>query len=152
MWTELGTALIIFGLLLFVLELSSPGFFIGIPATVSIALGLIAIILQDQVNTWPVFFFVIFVCVLTFIYTMKFYQKLAPPEKRLTHVTAGESLIGRKGTVTQEIDHDTIKGSVRIDGQIYSARAFHEELIPPDTKIEVVDSKGVHVIVIKINM
>ncbi|MCK4615008.1 MAG: NfeD family protein [Thermoplasmata archaeon] len=147
MWTELGTTLIIIGLLLFVIELSSPGFFIGIPATVLIALGLMAIIFQERVNTWPAFFLVVIISVITFYYTMRFYQRLAPPEERLTHVTAADSLVGRKGTVLKEVDHETIKGSVMIQGQIYAARAYENEVISPKIKVRVVDSKGVHVVV-----
>lgn len=147
MWTELGITLIVIGLLLLVMEIHLPGFFIGIPATVSIMLGIMAIVLQDQVNTWPVFFVGLCISVATFYGTILLYQRIAPPEKQLQHVSAGDSLVGKIGTVMKEVDHETIEGDVRIEGQIHSARAYIEEHISPDTKVEVVETRGVHVVI-----
>lgn len=151
MWTELGITLILIGLLLLVMEIHLPGFFIGIPATVSIMLGIMAIVLQDRVNTWPVFFVGLCVSLVTFYGTIILYQRIAPPEDQLQHVTAGGSLVGKVGTVLKEVDHETIEGDVRIEGQIHSARALNEEHISPDTRVEVVDSKGVHVVIKKLD-
>jgi len=147
MWTELGIALIIFGFLLLIMEINIPGFFIGIPATVSMALGMMAIVFQEEVNTWPVFFISVAITFITFGATIKFYQKLAPPEKRLTHVTSGSSLVGKKGIAIDEVNHETIEGKVRIQSVIYSARAFDDTLIKEGKKVEVIESSGVHLIV-----
>ena len=147
MWTELGIALIIFGFLLLVMEISLPGFFIGIPATVSMALGVMAIVFQEDVNTWPVFVVSLLISGLTFAGTIKFYQTLAPPEKQLTHVTSGSSLVGKIGTLINDATHDTIEGTIRIKSEEYSARSFTDSIIPAGTKVVVVESSGVHLIV-----
>ncbi len=126
------------------MEINIPGFFIGIAATVFMALGIIAIVFQEQVNTWPVFFISVAISLITFYGTIKFYQKLSPPEKQLSHVSSGSSLIGEIATVVKKVNHDTIEGDVRIQSEIYSARAYDDVVIEPGAKVEVVESSGVH--------
>ncbi|MCK5548006.1 MAG: NfeD family protein, partial [Thermoplasmata archaeon] len=79
----------------------------------------------------------------TVIAVMWAYQRLAPPAPPET--TVGASLIGKTGIVTKDVRPNSIKGKVKIKNDIWSATASIR--IPIGTKIEVVDSEGVHVTV-----
>ena len=50
-YTTFGIILITFGIILFVIEMFQPGFFIAIPATVSFSLGVLVIIFQDAMTS-----------------------------------------------------------------------------------------------------
>lgn len=75
--------------------------------------------------------------------TILLYQRLAPPEPPTT--TVGESLVGRNGIVVKEVVPNSIQGKVNIDNQVWSATA--EKPIREGTKVTVVASRGVHVVV-----
>ena len=72
---------------------------------------------------------------------------MSPPEKQLSHVTSGSSLIGEIASVIHEVNHDTIEGDVRIKSELYSARAYDNVIIKTGAKVEVVESSGVHLVV-----
>jgi membrane-bound ClpP family serine protease len=59
-----------------------------------------------------------------------------------------ESLIGKKGKVTKKIIPDEISGKVRIGTEVWSAKA--DEPIEEGKYVEVVDSRGVHVVVVEV--
>lgn len=64
-----------------------------------------------------------------------------------TVLTNAKSLIGKKGIVTVDIDSIKSTGQVKIDGEIWSAIGENETDIPKGTEIEVLEIKGVKVIV-----
>ncbi len=139
----LGLTFLVLGIVLLLVEAAAPGFFIGIPATVLIVLGILGLFI-------PNFFFqplapVIAIAVgapLTYV-TILLYQRLAPPSPPVT--TAGGSLIGRFGVVVREVVPDSIRGKVNIENQVWSATASAP--IPEGSKVKVVGSRGVHVTV-----
>lgn len=64
-------------------------------------------------------------------------HKRMPPQIR----TGTAALVGKTGTVTERIDPD--KGSVRIDGEIWSARPYDEDSVfEPGARVSIVDIKG----------
>ncbi len=142
----LGLTFLILGIVLLLVEAASPGFFIGIPATVLIVLGILGLFI-------PNFFFqplapIIAIAVgapLTYV-TILLYQRLAPPSPPVT--TVGGSLIGRTGVVVKRIVPDTIEGKVNIENQVWSATS--DSPIPEGTKVKVIASRGVHVTVERI--
>ena len=134
---------VIAGILMLIVEASSPGFFIGIPATIILILGLIGMAVPDIFFTWVSPVIAVGVGVPMTIVTIKVYQRLAPPEAPTT--TVGTSLIGRKGVVSKEIRPKVIDGKVTIDHQNWSATAA--TVIPVGADVVVVESTGVHVTV-----
>ncbi len=142
----IGLGFIIVGIIMFLIEAAAPGFFIGIPATICIVLGLIAI-------AFPQYFFsplspiaAVVIGGLTTVGIIYFYKYIAPPEKPTT--TVGESLVGRKGIVTIDTTPTSqTKGKVKIGSEIWSATS--DKPIKRGTRVVVVDYEGVHVIVKK---
>jgi len=147
-YTTFGIALIITGIILFVIELNLPGFFIAIPATMVMALGIMAIVLQEKMDSPWVAVISIIILIVVLYGTMLFYKSLAPPE--MTDLTPmGLSLKGKLGTVVDEVRSDNNTGKVRIKNttQVYRARAVDGEAIPPDTEVRVTDYQGITLIV-----
>lgn len=69
----------------------------------------------------------------------------APPTR-----TGAAALIGKKAMVLEQIDNHHGVGCVKIDGEVWSARAFDDEhQIPAGTRVEVVDIKGATALVME---
>ena len=141
---QIGLAFVVIGIMMLLAEASAPGFFIAIPATVLIVLGLLAMAV-------PGFFFSVWspiVALLTAvpatIITILVYRMIAPPEPPTT--TVGHSLIGRHGIVTKEVVPNSIQGKVKIENQIWSATS--DRTISEGMRVIVTESKGVHVFVV----
>ncbi len=141
--STIGLFLVVIAILMFIAEATTPGFFIAIPGTVILILGIIGLAAPDMFFTWvsPVVALVISIPV-TFV-AIKLYQKLAPPEPPTT--TVGTSLIGKQGTVLVEVKPKQITGKVEVENQTWSATA--EKEIPVGIDIIIVESRGVHVVV-----
>jgi len=141
--STIGLFLVVVGILMFIAEATTPGFFIAIPGTVVLIFGIIGLAAPDLFFTWvsPVIALVISVPV-TFA-AIKLYQKLAPPEPPTT--TVGTSLIGKQGTVLVEVRPKQISGKVEVENQTWSATA--NAAIPVGTDVRIVESRGVHIVV-----
>lgn len=139
-WLPMG--FIIAGVVLYLWELSQPGFFIAVPATVLILLGTLGLIIEEFLfSVWAPIVGVVVAFPTTWV-TLRVYRQLAPPSSGpLT--TIGQSLVGKIGTVTRNIEPDVTVGKVRIEGQIWSATA--DEPIAEGNKVVVEASRGVHV-------
>lgn len=75
---------------------------------------------------------------------------LRPLARKLNHTAEkinADRVIGRVGVVTECVDNLAAQGQVRIDGQIWTARAETDEPIPPETRVTVLRLEGVKVIV-----
>jgi membrane protein implicated in regulation of membrane protease activity len=131
----------VLGVILLIVEASSPGAFIVIPGTVLLILGAIGLLYPDIFLSWYAPLIALVVMLPTTVLTIRFYQKLAPPEPPET--TVNTSLIGMEGIVTATIMPGTIRGKVRISNDNWSATSTEE--IEVGAKIRVVASEGVHV-------
>lgn len=139
----LGIGFLIVGIVLLLVEAASPGFFIGVPATILIVLGLLGMFIPNfYFSPWAPITAIAVGAPLTYL-TIVLYQRLAPPSPPTT--TSGGSLVGMFGRVVRELDPDSIMGKVNIDNQVWSATA--EEALPEGTRVRVVRSRGVHVVV-----
>jgi membrane protein implicated in regulation of membrane protease activity len=140
---ELGLALVIGGIVLLLAEAASPGAFLLVPATVLLVMGAIGLIAPQVLLQWysPVIAAVI--AIPTTIFTIKFYQKLAPPAPPETVVAS--SLVGQTGIVEVEVIPNSLKGKVRIEHDTWSATS--DKPIPAGSKVRVKASEGVHVTV-----
>jgi membrane protein implicated in regulation of membrane protease activity len=141
--TQLGWAMLILGVLMILAELSAPGSFILVPATVLIVLGIIGLAWPDLlISLYSPIIALVIALPMTYV-SIRLYQKLAPPAPPET--TVATSLVGMKGVVVTETRPDTLKGKVRIEHDTWSATSAKP--IPPGTQVIVVASEGVHVTV-----
>lgn len=140
---DIGLTFVVLGVLMLIWEATSPGFFIAVPATVLIALGMLGMAVPELfLSIWSPIIAVIVAVPATYI-TMQFYAKLAPPSPPVT--TVGESLVGKVGTVTAPVVPHSIRGKVKIDNDIWSATADQD--LPVGSRVRVIASRGVHVVV-----
>jgi membrane-bound ClpP family serine protease len=141
----IGLLLIILGAIVLIAEAFVPGFFIGVAGTAMIVLGIFAMIIGDAFffTPWaPVVAILTTICAMAF--SIWFYKKLGGIQVPMA--TVGDSLIGREGIVVRAtVPESTTKGKVRIGSQVWSATSAKR--IPEGTKVKVVGSEGVHVIV-----
>lgn len=145
--TDLSLVFIVIGVLMLLLEISQPGSFLLVPATVLLALGGIGLIFPDLLLTvWSPIIAVI-ILVPTTLLTIKIYQRLAPPAPPET--TVATSLIGKEGVVDVEVMPGTLKGKVRIANVVWSANSSTP--IAVGKRVKVVRSEGVHVTVEEIS-
>ena len=143
--TEIGWVMILLGVFFLAAEALHPGFFIAVPGTVLVVMGVIFILLPSVFEQWSPIIMVV-TAIVASIGTIMVYRRIAPGKKPFT--TSMDTLGGKKGVVTIDIDPGSISGKVRIDNQIWSATSDH--VIPTGTAIEVIESKGVHVKVVEI--
>jgi len=139
--TELGLAFVVIGILMLLAELSSPGSFILVPATVLLVLGGIGLVAPDILLSWYSPVLAVIIVIPTTYVSIKMYQKLAPPAPPET--TVATSLVGQTGVVTTEVVPSSLKGKVRIDHDTWSATS--DKAIPAGRKVVVKASEGVHV-------
>ncbi|MCD4844119.1 MAG: NfeD family protein [Methanosarcinales archaeon] len=142
--TEIGWVMIILGFCFLAAEALHPGFFIAVPGTVLLVMGAIFILLPGVFEQWSPIIMVV-TAIVASIGTIMIYRRIAPGQKPFT--TSMDTLAGKKGIVTIDIDPGSISGKVRIDNQIWSATS--DTSILTGTAIEVTESEGVHVKVVE---
>jgi len=133
--------ILVLGAFCLIYEVFSPGAFLVIPGMVLLVLGVVGLIMPDVLmSIWAPIIALIVAVPVTLI-TLKVYQHLAKPEPPTT--TVAESLVGREGTVTVPTETGSMKGKVRIGGDLWSATS--DEPIEEGTEVVVESSEGVHV-------
>lgn len=142
---EIGWVMIIIGIGLLTAEAMHPGFFVAVPGTVLLVMGVVFIMLPEVFDQWSPVIMVI-TALLASIATIMLYRRIAPGHKPLS--TSMDTLTGKKGVVVTDIEPGSISGKVKIDNQIWSATS--ESAIPEGIEVEVISSKGVHVKVIEL--
>jgi len=76
--------------------------------------------------------------------TKPFVKKFYKEETIKTNVF---SIIGKIGIVTEEINSIHSKGQIKVDGEVWSATSNTETIIPKGSEVEILEVKGVKVIV-----
>lgn len=84
--------------------------------------------------------FVISSTILIFV-TKPFVKKFATSKNPIK--TNVYSIIGKDGIVIEEIDPIKAVGQIKISGEVWSAISQDNQIIPKDTKIRVIEIKGV---------
>lgn len=82
--------------------------------------------------------------VILILATKPLVKKFANIETVKTNV---QSIIGKKGIVTKDINSIKATGQVKIEGELWSAIGINDMDIPEGTEVEVNEIKGVKVIV-----
>ncbi|HQC00407.1 MAG TPA: NfeD family protein [Methanospirillum sp.] len=140
-----GWLIVLAGALFFVLEIFSPGFFLLVPGTVLLIIGVLVILGFDIFSSSYGIVAGIIIALLAAIVTVFMYSRLTPGnDKPLT--TSMDSLVGRSGMVISPADEETLSGKVTIEGHIFSAKSKSGK-IPEGTKVKVIASRGVHIVV-----
>lgn len=137
---DVGWLMIIIGLLLLIVEASQPGFFVAVPGTILIVLGLVTVLIPEVAQDYAPLIIVI-TALVSSIVTIIFYRRLAPGQKPQT--TSMDILSGKSGIVVKTVHPDSISGKVNIDNQIWSA--IGETKIEEGKKVVVISSEGVHI-------
>ena len=77
--------------------------------------------------------------------TKPFVNKITKKEKNIK--TNVYSIIGKTGIVIEDIDSVHSKGQIKVAGEIWSADSNSNIIIPKDSEVEILEIKGVKVIV-----
>ena len=128
----LGWILIVLGAVLLLVEVYQPGFFIAVPATVLIIIGVLLLLGVDILSSPAGLIVGVIAAIAAASITVWLYARLTPgkePPKTLSR----DSLVGLEGTV-------------RLGSMDWSARSESGE-IPAGRRVVVVHSEGVHVVV-----
>lgn len=141
----LGWVLILLGAVLLLIEVSQPGFFIAVPGTVLIILGILILLGVDILSSTQGLIAGVVAAMAAASITVWAYSRLTPGKKPPTTLSR-DSLVGLEGVVTKEVDVGTISGKVRIGSMEWSARTESGK-IPVGQRVIVVHSEGVHIVV-----
>ena len=141
----LGWLLIVIGALVLLVEAFSPGFFMTVPGTVMIILGILLVLGVDIFNSvWGIVVGVVAALVSASL-TVWLYSRInrgtGPPT-----TMSRDTVVGRTGWATHPVDAQTLDGKVRVEGHEWSAHSTGAP-IPAGAPVRVVGAEGVHVIV-----
>ncbi|NYT06108.1 MAG: NfeD family protein [Methanomicrobiales archaeon] len=140
----IGWILVIAGFAMLLIEAYNPGFFIAVPGTVLIILGIFSLIVPGIFSSVWIVVIGVVVATLAAGITVWFYGRLTPDGSPVT--VSRDTLAGKKGQVIASVVPDGISGKVSIDGVTWSART-EKGMLPAGSRVRVVRSEGVHVIV-----
>lgn len=140
-----GWIIVLFGAVFFVLEVFSPGFFLLVPGTVLLIIGVLVILGIDIFNSGYGIILGIIIALLSAIVTVFLYSRLTPGDEKPLTISM-DSLIDKSGIVISPLDEESLSGKVRIEGQIFSAKSV-SGVIPEGSKVKVIASQGVHIVV-----
>ncbi|HKM13867.1 MAG TPA: NfeD family protein [Candidatus Methanomethylophilaceae archaeon] len=135
--------LIVLGLVLLIIEATSPGVFMIIPASVLIILGALGLVSPDFLFSWWAILIAILVAVPVTAITIYFYKFLGAPQPPSTTIT--DTLVGTTGIVLVGTIPGSIKGKIKIGSDTWSANS--DQPIEAGTKAKVLRSEGVHVFI-----
>ncbi|NPA75682.1 MAG: NfeD family protein [Euryarchaeota archaeon] len=139
----LGILFVVIGLLLLIGEVHTPGFFIAVPGTILVVLGIAMIFMGNYLDILTASVLVLVSAVGASAVTLAWYKSMGKTQPPST--TTVDGLVGKTGIVTVRVEPNSIKGKVKIDNDIWSATA--EQVIEEGKKVVVVKGEGVHVVV-----
>jgi membrane protein implicated in regulation of membrane protease activity len=136
-WLLWLIAAVIFG----VGEIATLGFFLGPFAIGALVAALVAIVGAGNVISLAVFL-VVSIAALGALRPLARSHRRQPAALR----TGTAALVGRTATVVERINADA--GCVKLDGEVWRARAFDEdEVIEPGQRVQVIEIRGVTAVV-----
>ncbi len=131
---------------MFLLEIMTVGFLVmwfGIAALLTMV---VSIFLPEQIFLQTILF--LGSSVLLIIFTKPLVKKFI--HKDNMQPSNVYTVLGKKALVTTEINSLKGTGQIKIDSDVWSARAEDDEIIPIGSKVEILKVEGVKVIVKKI--
>ncbi|MDR3101905.1 MAG: NfeD family protein [Methanocalculaceae archaeon] len=137
-------ALIVIGAAFLLIETATPGFFMAVPGTAMIILGLMVLAGID-IFTSPIGVGIaVIAAIFAATVSIFFYRRISPDQTPVT--TRQDTLAGKEGRVIIEVIPDAISGKVDISGIVWSAKSTGA-VLAPGTKIQVTTASGVHLTV-----
>jgi membrane-bound serine protease (ClpP class) len=143
-----GVALILFGILLFVLEIKITSYgLLSVGGAISLLLGSIMLIdsessLEFIRISWGVIIPAVACTVLFFVFAIG----AGVRAQRRKPVTGEEGLVGEIGEALTDIPPSTTTGQVRVHGEIWTARSLEGKL-PAGTRVRVEKVEGLTIVV-----
>jgi membrane protein implicated in regulation of membrane protease activity len=119
-------------------EIVTTGFFLA-----PFAVGAFGAMLADLVGAGATIQVIVFAAL-----TLASFGVVRPIAKRHMYTppslrTGAAALVGKSAMVLERIDNDAAVGTARIDGEVWTARAYDEDLIiEAGTKVQVVEIRG----------
>lgn len=142
--STLAALLVLVGVVLDLLEVVVPGFFLAVPGTAAIIYGvLVALFPWLLEEPWGPWLLAALAAPLTML-TVLVYRRLSPPQRPVT--ASYEGLIGLEGVVVETVVPGEPRGRVRVAGDLWPA-VSREGALHPGTRVVVVGVEGVHLIV-----
>lgn len=141
----IGWTIIAIGLILLLIEAYNPGFFLAVPGTTLIILGIIALLFPGIFQSSMIIIIGIIIVIVSSAISIWIYSHLTP-EGVVPITISKDSLTGKTGIVRETVIPDSISGKVEIDNVEWSAKS-RENIIEKGKKVRVLSSEGVHVIV-----
>jgi membrane protein implicated in regulation of membrane protease activity len=133
-WVLWILAAVVFG----VGELMTTSFFLAPFSGGALVAALIAAIGGGAVGSW-VTFIVVSLLLLWVVRPIARSHRRMPPQIR----TGTAALVGRRAVVLERIANREAVGCVRIDGEVWTARAYDEDrVIEAGTDVEVIEIRG----------
>ncbi len=137
---EVGIVLVGVGIALLASELVHPGALLFIPGSILLVAGFLYLFFPTYLLDSAIGPIAILVAAfLATVLEIYYYRWVAPTHWPLSTTSAG--LVGHEGIVVVPIIPDTMKGKVRVNSEIWSARG--SAAIPVGTRVRVVHGEGV---------
>ncbi len=119
-------------------EMLTTGFFLAPFAVGALLASLVDGIGGGAVGSW-IAFVVVSLLTLGVVRPIARSHMRTPPQMR----TGAAALVGKRAIVLERIANDEGVGCIKIDGEVWTARAFDEdEVIERGTRVEVVEIRG----------
>lgn len=117
-------------------EIATLGFFLAPFAGGALVAALVSGAGAGDVASWAAFL-VVSVVLLAALRPVALRHRKQAPQLR----TGTAALVGRTATVVEKVDGD--EGCVRLDGEIWTARAYDEDQVfEPGTRVQVLEIRG----------
>lgn len=137
----LSLALIVVGAVLLIMEFIHPGTFLVLPGTIVLFAGFLLLVFGNfnllETAGGPVI--VIGILIMAGVLAILFYSRVAPTHPPVA--STFETLSNYPGVVTVAVEPGTMKGKVRVRGEVWSARA--DVTIPVGTPVRILGGEGV---------
>jgi membrane protein implicated in regulation of membrane protease activity len=119
-------------------EIATLGFFLAPFAGGALVAAIVAAVGAPAAISWLVFLAVSAVLLAGLRPIARRHRSQAPMLR-----TGTAALVGRSGTVVERIVNDEAVGCVRIEGELWTARAYDEdEVIEAGTRVQVLEIRG----------
>ncbi len=140
-----GWLVVLAGAFFLTLEVFSPGFFLLVPGTVLIIIGILMLLGIDIFSSQFGILIGIGLALVAAIATVFSYSRLTERSDK-PYTISMDSIVGKEGLLTTAADEETMDGKASVEGQIWSARSSGGK-IPKGARVKVVSSRGVHIVV-----
>lgn len=137
----LGALLIGIGIIVLLADVAHPGLFLLVPAAVLMAIGFLFLVAPGLFTTDPLAATMVVLAAGSggAVVAITVYQKLAPTQPPIASTM--DTLSGMRGKVTVPVTPGTMKGKVRVRGEIWSATS--DVTIPEGEEVVISGGEGI---------